>query len=353
MKSRIADKCPFTPTPKLNGAVWTKPNKIAQVEYAEITSTGKLRQASFKGLRKDKSPKEVTAEKKSAEEDAQRVCGVVITHPEKEMFSSPKVTKLALAEYYAAVAPRMLPYLRERRLSLVCCPSGVSGEKFFRKHPEGELAGVERTEDTDGFLVKSARGLVSLAQYNAVEFHVPAGKEGKLPDVMVFDLDPDEALPLAEVRKGARALGKVLGGLGLVSFLKTSGGKGYHIVVPFREGAEEERFRDFARQVALLMERAYPKLFTSNVSKRERTGKIYLDWQRNSRGATSAAPYSVRAREGAPVSMPIAWEELGRVAPASVTLSKALKRVEKPDPWKDFFAVKAKQRLRFLPEERN
>ena len=164
---------------------------------------------------------------------------------------------------------------------------------------------------------------------------------------MVFDLDPDESLPLSAVRRGVRDLKSLLDGLGLKSFLKTSGGKGYHVVVPFKTGADSQTFRDFAKQVTELMENKYPSRYVSSMSKKLREGKIFIDWQRNSPGATSVAPYSLRAREKASVSMPIGWDELSKVAPASINVSTALKRLEKPDPWADFFKIKATQQLNF------
>lgn len=348
---------PFASLPKGYGtsAVWLEPEIAVQTEFAEITAAGLLRQASYKGLREDKRAKEVTRERaepspsvrrRSAEKkETVRILGIPITHPEKLMFREEGITKGDLAEYYAAVAPRMLPHLKERALSLVCCPAGVGGEQFFRRRLEGEFAGVGIAEDGN-FFVKSERGILSLAQYNAVEFHVQGAKKstGK-PDVMVFDLDPDEGLPLSAVRKGARGLAATLKELGLVSFLKTSGGKGYHLVVPFRTGTDPEKFKEFARKVAFLMEERFPDGFTANMSKKARQGKIFLDWQRNSSGATSAAPYSLRARKGAPVSAPIGWEELAKIAPDGISLKGALKRLSLPDPWADFFEVKQRQRL--------
>ena len=241
----------------------------------------------------------------------------------------------------------MFPHVKGRPLSLVCCPSGVGGERFFRRHLDGKFEGVgffSGHGERENFFLKQERGIVALAQYNAVEFHVRGGK-GDRCDVMVFDLDPDEGLPLADTVRGARLLRDVLSGLGLVSFLKTSGGKGYHLTVPFR-AIEAEKFREFAKSVALLMENAYPTLFTANISKRAREGKIFLDWQRNTSGATSVAPYSLRARDRATVSMPISWRELSRVAPDGVTLRDALKRLEKKDPWADYFTVKSTQVLK-------
>ncbi len=343
---------PFSSPVKEAGkeTVFLEPKTVVQVEFAEITAAGRLRQASFLGFREDKAAKEVLSDgapQKNRPRSAKTentVLGVKISHPEKIMYPEEHFTKLQVAEYYAKAAPRMLPYLKNRGLSLVCCPAGIAGESFFRRRLDRELAGVGRS-DGEPF-VRTARGILSLVQNNAVEFHVQGAEKGSEPDIMVFDLDPDEGLSLARVRKGALALKRTLEALGLLSFLKTSGGKGYHIAVPFRRGTDAERFKQFAKRVALLMEERYPDEFTASISKKARTGKIFLDWQRNSPSATSAAPYSLRARAGAPVSMPIAWEELSRVAPSGITLKTALKRLEKPDPWADFFEIKKKQSLK-------
>lgn len=335
---------PFLSAPKRcpADAVWVQPALVAQVEYAEMTPSKLLRQASFKGLREDKPARCVGREQPRTEASAD-FFGVAITHPEKPMFPADGITKLDLARYYAAVSARMLPYVKDRRLSLVCCPAGIGGEQFFRRRFDAEqVAGVR--QDGEGFCVTSAKGLLSLVQYNAVEFHIHGGK--KTPDLMVFDLDPDEGLPLSAVRRGARDVKRVLDGLGLRSFLKTSGGKGYHIVVPLRGGTDWDAVRDFSKSVAILLEQTDPNRYTSSISKQARKGKIFLDWQRNGQGATSVAPYSVRAREGAAVSMPIAWEELGRVAPNGIDVRAALRRLEKEDPWADFFTVKPSQRLK-------
>lgn len=355
-------KPPFSSVPKgeEKGAVWVEPLLAAQVEFAEFTSSGLLRQASFKGLRRDKAPTEITDERlksaekegeKENEKEGEKVYGVRITHPEKIMFPHTGIKKSTLAAYYAAVAPRMLPYLKDRLLSLVCCPSGIEGEKFFRRHLEGDFSGIGRVPAKDGeeyFYATNEKGILSMVQYNAVEFHVWGSKKATQdrPDIMVFDLDPDEGLSLSDVRRGVRELKEVLDGLGLRSFLKTSGGKGYHVVVPFKSGVEVYAFRDFSKGVVELMASEHPERYTANMSKKAREGKIYIDWQRNSPGSTSVAPYSVRAREGAPVSMPIAWEELKKVGPNGVTFRSALRRLKKQDPWADFFAVKSEQKLK-------
>ena len=345
---------PFSSVPKefKENTVWVKSALAVQVDFAEITAAGLLRQASFKGLRSDKTMKEIDRERpQTVKKEGSEICGIKITHPEKVMFSDPVITKSELAEYYAAVSERMFPYIKDRFLSLVCCPAGIDGEKFFRRHLEGNFVGIKcaPAEDDKYFYVTNGRGIINSVQYNAVEFHVWGSRKSApyRPDVMVFDLDPDEELSLSDVRRGVRELKALLDGLGLKSFLKTSGGKGYHIVVPFKIGVDGQAFRDFSKRVAGLMEEVYPNRYTATMSKKSRGGKIFIDWQRNSPGATSVAPYSVRSRRGAPVSMPIAWEELSKVAPAAINISSALQRLGKPDPWADFFKVKSTQTLKF------
>ncbi len=357
---------PFENAVKEKNARFATPKLLAEVEFAERTSSGLLRQASFLGLRRDKPPREVVWETETSEKESKKrasksdenaiktpktdvFCGVKLTHGEKLMFPKDKITKRDLARYYEAAAQRMLPYMKERILSLVCCPSGIEGERFFRKHLEGSFRGVGFTAAGDDaeFFITGKAGLMSLVQYNAVEFHLRAsGKDAKRPDVMVFDLDPDETLPLSAVRTGARELRKILTGLGLEAFLKTSGGKGYHLVVPLESGGGQTKFRDFAKKVALLAERSFPNLFTSNISKKERHGKIFLDYMRNGPKATSVAPYSVRARAHAPISMPISWDELDQIAPQDVTVKNAADFLSAPDPWKQFFMIKRKQKLK-------
>ncbi len=346
---------PFVEVPKgaAREAVWVKPLLAVQVNFAEMTDAGLLRQASYIGIRADKKAREIGAEKpikqKIKRDTSDMVGANLVTHPEKVLFPQEKITKGELAEYYAAAASRMLPYALKRPLSVVCCPNGIAGESFFRRHLEGDFKGIGKfgSGEEEYFYLKDANGILSLAQYNAVEFHVWGVKiaSPEKPDVMVFDLDPDEGLSLAAVRRGARDVKEILDALGLKSFLKTSGGKGYHIVVPFQRGTDGEGFSAFAKEVALLLENAYPTRYTATMSKTARVGKIFIDWRRNTVGSTFVAPYSVRARAGAPVSVPIAWEELSRISPASFTLKNIFRRLAAPDPWEEFFRVKSSQRL--------
>ena len=256
--------------------------------------------------------------------------GVTVTNPDKVMFGESGITKEQMVRYYAQVAERMLPYVGGRVLSIVRCPRGVGSACFFKKHPGPGSSGIVTIDvsESDGeteeyFYLESAAGLVSEAQMDTMEFHVWGSRVDELehPDTMVFDLDPDKGLDLEQVRRGVRDLKDLLDELSLTSFLKTSGGKGYHVVVPFEPASSWDAFRQFARRMAQVMAEKWPDRYTSNVRLAKRNGKIFIDWMRNGRGATSVAPYSLRARPGAPVSAPLAWDELDTVAPT-------------PSPWK-------------------
>ncbi len=270
--------------------------------------------------------------------------GVEITHPDKILFPEVGIAKGDVAQYYEKVAGRMLPYLTGRIMSVVRCPEGVGGDCFYRKHP-GDTAGVMEItvagsggEEKYGYLT-GIDGLLGEVQMNTLEFHTWGCRVEDLehPDGMVFDLDPDEGLDLGRVRQGARDVKRILVRRGLVGYLKTSGGKGYHVVVPLKASAGWDRCHEFAQDIAKTMQASWPDRYTSEMRKDRREGKIFVDWLRNTRGATTVCPYSVRARAGAPVSMPIAWEELDAVAPGGVTMEGALARLRHKDPWEGFW----------------
>lgn len=271
---------------------------------------------------------------------------VVITHPEKVVYKKSGITKGDIAAYYTEAAKRMLPFIENRILSVVRCPGGIDESCFYKKHPANDTRGVHgvRVTGSDGgtdeyYYVTDAYGLLSEVQMNTLEFHTWGSRIETLeqPDVMVFDLDPDEGMGLDRIRQGVKDLKGILDQLSLVSYLKTSGGKGYHIVIPFRPAAGWEAFHAFAENTAKTMEAMWPDRYTSNVRKARRANRIFIDWIRNGRGATSVAPYSVRARQGAPVSMPLSWKELDTVAPNEISIQEALKRLRRKDPWAGFF----------------
>ncbi len=324
--------------------VWVKPKLVAEIEFAELTQDNLLRQASFKGLREDKGAGDV-----ELKQPEKQVMGVKISHPDKVIFPEKNATKFDVASYYQQAAARMFPYVKNRLLSVVRCNSGVQGECFYKKHPTGEGAEVKRKciknsegEKEEYFYIDSPEGLISEAQLGSIEFHTWASEVTALenPNILVFDLDPDEGLQLSQVRQGAKHLKSILNSLSLKCFLKTSGGKGYHIVVPFSGKTNWEKFSEFAKKVAVLMEEKWPHLYTSNMRKASRKGKIFVDWVRNGRGATSICPYSLRARKQATVSMPIFWSELDTTSPTQFDLHSALVRLKKPDPWKSFFKTR-------------
>ena len=359
---------PFKEEPKATTReriTWLEPRLVAEIKFAEWTGSGLLRQASYKGLRADKESRDITIENAGyrADEDSLNIAtagtatasnspnkliveGVKISNPDKVLFDDPLITKGDVVRYYAAVSQRMLPYVGGRILSTIRCPKGISQTCFFKKHPGPSHKGIEiiEVQNSEGeaeeyFYVKDAQGLVHEAQMGTLEFHTWGSRVDSLdqPDMMVFDLDPDEGMDLTTVRQGVKDLKSILSELSLNSYLKTSGGKGYHIVVPLKPAASWDVFNGFARRVAEVMENKWPDRYTSNVRKARRKNKIFIDWIRNGRGATSVAPYSLRARKGAGVSMPIAWDELDSIAPDGIDMAEALRRVSGPGPWVGFF----------------
>lgn len=354
----------LAPRPRANETVtWLEPQLVAEIKFAEWTQDNLLRQASYKGLRADKDPKDIKKEEaddriqsgSSVKEQEQPMApngkniiigGIKITSPDKVIFNDPEITKEDVIRYYAQVSERMLPYVGHRILSIVRCPKGVSHSCFYKKHPGPNSKGCvvmpitnSNGETEDYFYIENASGLISEAQMGTLEFHTWGSRVDALekPDMMVFDLDPDEGMDLGTVRQGAQDMKSILAELSLNAYLKTSGGKGYHVVVPLKPSVTWDAFHDFSRRVAEVMEQKWPDRYTSNVRKAKRTNKIFIDWIRNGRGATSIAPYSIRARMGARVSMPITWDELDTVAPDGVDMAGALRRVSDTDPWADFF----------------
>ena len=364
---------PFANAPRARAnekSTWLEPQLAAEIRFAEWTKGGLLRQASFKGLRTDKDPKTIRKEtpgdgalprepsgdrEKPMEEEKDLVIeGIKITHPDKVLFEDPGITKADVVRYYEQAAARMLPYVSNRLLSIVRCPKGVSQTCFFKKHPGPDSKGIVPLEvaGSDGqteeyFYIRDISGLISEAQMGTLEFHTWGSRIDSLekPDVMVFDLDPDVGMDLGQVRQGVKDVKSTIDQLSLTSYLKTSGGKGYHVVVPFQPSADWERFHDFAKHIAEVMEQKWPDRYTSNIRKEKRKNRIFIDWIRNGRGATSIAPYSIRARKGAKVSMPLEWNELDTVAPDGIGMVDALQRIKKgTDPWKGFFT--GNQRLK-------
>lgn len=357
------DKSPFdnamTATER-RGVTWVRPILVAEVEFTEWTGDGRLRHPSFMGLREDKTAKQVKREEaapmprssKAANGKGAVVAGVTLSHPERVLFPEMGITKQDLAEYYAAVAEWMLPQIVDRPLTLVRCPAGRTGQCFYQKHlkdslPEA-LRGVKIKEKsgTDEYpVVDDLAGLVSLVQMGVLEMHPwPARADDvETPDRIVMDLDPGEGVEWKSVVTAAREMRDLLGELGLESFVRTSGGKGLHVVAPLSRRNSWDQLKTFAHALADTMERAAPDRYIATMSKEKRRGKIYVDYLRNQRGATAIASYSTRARAGAPVATPLTWQELtARIKPNGFTVENLPKRLAKlkADPWDEFFNIR-------------
>jgi bifunctional non-homologous end joining protein LigD len=261
-----------------------------------------------------------------------------ITSPDKIIYKNTKTTKLDVLKYYNKVSSRMIPYIKNRYLSTVRMPNGSDGEKFFKKH-FSENKNLTKIKNSNYYYISNTLGLLTETQLNSFEYHVGCCSiyDKTHPDIMVFDLDPDEKLSIDKVRRGVKDLKKILDDLKLKSYLKTSGGKGYHVVVPLNYKVTWNNFEKIAYDIAKLMVTKYPDKYTINIRKKERKGKIFIDYLRNSKSATSVAPYSLRARKNPTVSMPIKWSELDKIKPDEIDINEALKRLRRKDPWQDFF----------------
>jgi bifunctional non-homologous end joining protein LigD len=276
------------------------------------------------------------------------VAGIRVTHPERVLFDELGLTKQALAEYYEAVAEHLLPDLRNRPLSLVRCPQGPGEGCFFQKHidaawsDEIERVTIPQSDGEGVYAVANTPGaVVAFVQKGVIELHVWGSTTRDLskPDRMVFDLDPDALVPWGEVTAGARRVRERVEDLGLEAFLKTSGGKGLHVMVPLAPKHEWDEVKEFSRAIAESLAEADPRLFTTKMAKKERTRRIFIDYLRNAPGSTTVAAYSVRARPGAPVSTPLHWDELGgRMKPTSFHAGNVMRRLNglRSDPWKAF-----------------
>ena len=276
------------------------------------------------------------------------VAGVKVSSPRRVLFDELALTKEALARYYEAVAEWMLPDLKNRPLSLVRCPQGPGEGCFYQKHIDSawsaEIGRVSIPEaDGEGTyaLANSAAAVVALVQKGVIELHVSGSTTRDLarPDRMVFDLDPDPLVPWRDVMAAARLTRERLEDIGLESFVKTTGGKGLHVVVPLAPKHDWNEVKAFSRAVAESMAEAQPRRFTSKMAKKERTRRIFIDYLRNSPGATAVAAYSVRARQGAPVSTPLHWDEVGgRMKPSQFHAGNVVRRLQglHSDPWKTF-----------------
>ena len=307
------------PRAAVRGAHWVRPELVAEIAYTETTPDNVLRHPSFLGLRGDKAAADVVAETPVPPPEAP-VSAITVSNRDRLIFPDCDVTKGELADYYALIAPAMLPWVGHRPVSLVRCPQGRGKKCFFQKHDAGTFGEWvhhvpvrEKDGHSEDYLyVDGADGLVACVQMGTIEFHGWGSRIDALerPDRLVFDLDPDEGLDFADTKRAAEHLKNQLAELGLTSFPLLSGGKGVHVVVPLKPEAEWPAVRDFAERFARALAQAEPDRFVAVMTKAKRTGKIFIDYLRNGRGATAIMPYAARARAGAPVAAPVSWTEL-------------------------------------------
>ncbi|QTP58019.1 DNA ligase D [Billgrantia antri] len=347
---------------------WVRPEIVIEVEFTERTRDGRLRHPAFRGLREDRNPEEIrmTPTKEMAAEgtpeqdtkpdkpapskrkDETSLLGVRLTSPDRVLFPEQGLTKLDLARFYEQIQDWVLPHLVRRPLSLVRCPQGRNDECFFQKHPRTAIPDSvpridvpEKKGSAEYVYVETAADLIGLVQAGALEIHPWGSRIDHLeqPDGLVFDLDPDQGIAWKEILRVAGTLRERIESLGLTAFLRTTGGKGLHLVVPLVPSAEWDQAKAFAKGMAEAHAKDDPKRLTTNMSKAKREGRIFIDYLRNGRGATAVASYTVRARENAPVAVPIRWDELNAALRADRYNVQNLRRrlsALREDPWAGF-----------------
>ncbi|HMR33644.1 MAG TPA: DNA ligase D [Geminicoccaceae bacterium] len=328
---------------------YVRPELVAEVEFRNWTADSNLRHASFRGLREDKPAEEVVSEAPATPARSAPHSSVVrLTHPDRLYWPDVGVTKEGLADYYSEVWRRMAPFVVARPLALVRCPGGVGGECFFQKHVwKGAGRSLQLARDPKDpsaepmLVVNDLDGMLDLVQAGALEIHPWGSTLAALeqPDMIVLDLDPGEGVAWDDVVAAAREIRERLAGTGMASFVKTSGGKGLHVTAPLKPHAEWDAVKAFTKALAERMAADSPDRYVAVITKSKRRGRILVDYLRNGRGATAVAAYSTRARPGAPVSMPLAWDELGAgIGPAYFTVANTPTRLANlaTDPWADF-----------------
>ena len=332
-----AAKTPFTEGPEKVGTTrrvvprWVRPKLVAEVSFAGWTQGNNVRQAVFHALREDKEPRRIRREvpvqpasKPVKAKPLKLPAGLRITHPDRVIDTSTGITKGELVAYYAQVAPLLLPQLEDRPVALLRAPAGVGGEMFFQKHAEARsLPHVQRLDPSldpgNGALlvIPSAAALLSAAQMNTIELHTWNATAAAIetPDRMIFDLDPGKGVGWNEIRDAARLMRSMLQELKLTAFLKSSGGKGLHVVVPLKPAHGWVAVKGFSQAIVQHMAQVIPQRFVAKSGPSNRIGKIFVDYLRNGRGATTVAAWSARARAGMGISVPMEWEELDSAAP--------------------------------------
>jgi bifunctional non-homologous end joining protein LigD len=359
---------PFAEVPAIErkDAMWLKPTLVCEVEYTEWTRDGRLRHPSFQGLREDKPADQVRRDEPNGKEadvaPAKSVAatakgdpvfdGIKLTSPDKVLYPDVGVTKLDLARYYETIAPYILPYVVNRPISLVRCPEGCNKECFFQRHAMKGMSdaikqvAISGGESEEKYLyIEDEAGLFGLAQIGVLEIHDWGVSLDHLyePDRLVFDLDPDERLDIDVLKPAAVETRDFLADLGLKSFLKSTGGKGLHVVAPILPKQDWDEVKAFAKAVAHTLVDVRADRYTANPLKKTRKGKIFVDYLRNQRGGSAIVNYSTRAKPNAPVACPLGWDELKGLKVASPYTLKTLPlrlKAKKRDPWEGFFSTR-------------
>jgi bifunctional non-homologous end joining protein LigD len=349
-KIRIA-KSPFAralTAEQARQVTYVKPHYVAEIEFRGWTADQSLRHAAFRGLREDKPAEEVVREDKPMKEAATPKTSITLTHPDRLYWPDAGVTKAGLADYYADVWKHIAPFIVARPLALVRCPGGIKEPCFFQKHAWKGLSGSihqikdpkEKAEEPILY-IDDLDGLIALVQGGVLEIHPWGSALATLeqPDRIIMDFDPGEGVAWKDVIAAAKEVKSRFADFGLASFVKTTGGKGLHVVAPLKPSAGWDEVKNFSRDIAQSMAADSPESYVATITKSKRYGKILIDYLRNGRGATAVAPYSTRARPDAPVSMPLGWTELTpEIGPAYFTVANAPARLAalRKDPWADF-----------------
>lgn len=344
---------PFASLPReaSRDARFVTPELVVEVDFAEFTADGVVRHGVVKGIRGDKDAAEVVLEAAGGQamashETRDRIAGVKLSSPDKVLFEEQGVTKVDLAAHYERVAARMLPLVEGRLVSLVRCPQGEGGQCFFQRHDhKGFPAAMKRQEiaEKDGgkatyLRLDTLSSLIAGVQMGTLEFHIWGSRGDMLekPDRLVFDLDPDEGLDFGDVKEASFDIRDRLAELGLKTVPLVTGGKGVHVIAPLTRRAEWPEVKGFARGFARMLAAEAPERYVAQASKAKRKGRIFVDWLRNERGATAIAPYSTRSREGAPVAVPVSWDELQELEAANqFRITDMEDRLKAADPWAD------------------
>ena len=330
-------------SPKEKSIQWVKPVKVAEVTFSSWTNDGVLRTPVFLGLRADKPTKGIHMEKVKE-----------ISSPDKILYKKEKITKKEVADFYQTISKHMLPYLADRPLSLVRCPEGSEGTCFYQKHISGQIPEsfqtfplMEGSGEGVYMSINSAKGLRDLVQLNAFELHAwnCHYQTAMRPDQIVMDFDPGPGVAWKDVIGAAFELKEMLEDLNLKSFVKLTGGKGLHVHIPLAPLYDWDQIKSFAQTLALQMVSTNPVKYVANMSKKQRKGKIFVDYLRNGYGATAVVPYSLRAKPLSAVALPLEWSELKRIkGPQEYTIRRALKKIKtrKADPWKGMMKLHQK-----------